>query len=367
MGVLEWTEAESMRSQNEQPKVSIIVPVYNVDKYLGQCLESLVSQTLNEIEIIVINDGSTDTSWSIIQAYAKRDSRILPLNQSNAGVALTRKRGVFQARGEYIGFVDSDDWVDDKMFERLYDVAKEQDADAVECNKHGDTPTAWDGVYSQVEFLRIIAKPHLLCGREASLPWNRIYRNTELLKKFDYGPPPLYEDYLFNLQFFLYVKKYVKLPDSLYHYRVVPGSLSKRYNERTFDALKNSHLVKLRLLPEYGWNTDADLLTDAHWFLQNMFNIVNVLFSSTCPVSYKLKEAKRLILDGEVQSAVSVLKMAHQLQAQEKKLLTPMWFAIRALVLSQMRRMVQSARGKCRKYMQGGLGNRRQVSGIRQT
>lgn len=333
-----------MHCQNEQPKVSIIVPVYNVERYLGQCLESLASQTLNEIEIIVINDGSTDASWTIIQDYANRDSRIFPLNQSNTGVALARKRGVLQAHGEYVGFVDSDDWVDNNMFLRLYTVAKKEDADAVECNKHGDPPTAWDGVFSRTEFRERIAKPHLLCGREASLPWNRIYRNTELLKKFDYGPPPLYEDYLFNLQFFHHVKKYVKLPDCLYHYRVVFGSLSKRYNDRTFDALKYSHQMKLRLLPDYGWDTDDDLLNDAHWLLLNTLNIVNVLFCSTCPVCYKVKEVKRMLSDREVQSAVSVLKYAQQLDLHERRLLSPTWFAMRSLVITQMMQMLKRMR-----------------------
>jgi glycosyltransferase EpsH len=105
-----------MSSKYERPKVSVIVPVYNVEKYLYECLSSLVCQTLIEIEIIVINDGSTDTSWEVIQEFANRDSRIKPLNQPNSGVSLARKRGVLQACGEYIGFVDSDDWVDENMF-----------------------------------------------------------------------------------------------------------------------------------------------------------------------------------------------------------------------------------------------------------
>jgi glycosyltransferase involved in cell wall biosynthesis len=333
-----------MREHNDPPKVSIIVPVYNVEKYLGQCLASLVSQTLKEIEIIVINDGSTDASWTIIQDFGNRDSRVHPINKSNEGVALARKKGVFQAQGEYIGFVDSDDWVDENMFMRLYTVATQENADAVECNRHGDVPNASMGAFLQVEFRNRIAKPHLLCGSEASLPWNRIYRNTPLLKSFDYGLPPLFEDYLFNLQFFLHVNKYVKLPDCLYHYRIIPASLSKRYNEKTFDALKHSHQVKLRLLPEYGWISEADILADAHWLLQNTFNIINVLHCSDCSSYFKFGEIKRLLSDAEVKSAVSLLKQSRRLDLHERRALSPTWFVIRTLVITQIMKVVKKLR-----------------------
>lgn len=101
-------------------KVSIIVPIYNVEKYLKRCLDSLVNQTLNDIEIICINDGSTDGSLEILEEYRRRDDRIVIINQENSGQSVARNRGIDVAKGEYIGFVDSDDWVSEDYFEKLY-------------------------------------------------------------------------------------------------------------------------------------------------------------------------------------------------------------------------------------------------------
>lgn len=308
--------------------VSIVVPCYNGEQFLRPCIESLTVQTLASIEIILVDDGSVDSTWAIIKEYSDRDPRIRPIRQANSGVAIARKNGVLLARGEYIGFVDADDWVDANMYERLYTVARAENADAVECNKYGDGVTAWDGVYSRADFRERIARPHLLTGREVSLQWNRIYRNTPLLKTFDYGPPPLFEDYLFNLQFFLHVEKYVKLPDTLYHYRIIQNSLSRRYNDKTFSALKHSRQAKLALLPQYGWNSESDLDSDAHWFVTNALNIVRVLARSNRSLPYKVKEAQRILSDEEVKSALMRLKRAQRLSQLERLLLFQRAFAL---------------------------------------
>ena len=101
-------------------KVSIIIPVYNVEKYLQKCLESLVNQTLKEIEIICINDGSTDKSEEILKIFAQKDDRIIVVNKENEGQSVARNVGIKLAKGEFLGFVDSDDWVDLDFFEKLY-------------------------------------------------------------------------------------------------------------------------------------------------------------------------------------------------------------------------------------------------------
>ena len=101
------------------PKISVIVPVYKVEKFLPKCLESLINQTLKDIEIICINDGSPDNSLKILEEYAKKDSRIKIINQKNAGPSVARNNGMSAASGEYIGFVDSDDWIDLDFYEKL--------------------------------------------------------------------------------------------------------------------------------------------------------------------------------------------------------------------------------------------------------
>lgn len=111
--------------------VSILVPIYNVERYLEKCLNSLISQTLKNIEIICINDGSTDNSLAIIKKYAQKDSRIVIINKKNTGYGDSMNQGLKRAKGEYIGIVESDDFVDKKMFEVLYNMALQYKADIV--------------------------------------------------------------------------------------------------------------------------------------------------------------------------------------------------------------------------------------------
>lgn len=113
------------------PKISIIVPIYRVEKYLTTCIDSLMNQTLKEIEIILVDDGSPDKCGEIAEQYAKKDSRIKVIHQKNSGLGPARNTGIQAAKGEYIGFVDSDDWANKNMFENLYHAALENNADIV--------------------------------------------------------------------------------------------------------------------------------------------------------------------------------------------------------------------------------------------
>ena len=117
------------------PKVSVIVPVYNVEKYIDKCLESLVNQTLKDIEIIIVNDGSTDNSIKIVEEYKEKyKNKIIYLEKENGGLSDARNYGIQYAKGEYIAFLDSDDYVDRKMYEKLYNKAIENNSDIVECD-----------------------------------------------------------------------------------------------------------------------------------------------------------------------------------------------------------------------------------------
>ena len=111
------------------PVISVIIPVYNAEKYLEKCLNSVIKQTLKDIEIICINDGSTDGSLNILQKYSEKDKRFIIIDQKNSGQSVARNKGLSVAKGEFIGFVDSDDWIDDDFYEKLYDAAIEYKAD----------------------------------------------------------------------------------------------------------------------------------------------------------------------------------------------------------------------------------------------
>jgi len=117
-----------------QPRVSIIIPVYNLEQYLHRCLDSIVNQTLTEIEIICVNDGSTDGSRAILSAYEQNDPRIRVVDKENEGQGVARNVGISMAKGAYIGFVDADDWVDTDMYEKMYADATKNDADLQLCS-----------------------------------------------------------------------------------------------------------------------------------------------------------------------------------------------------------------------------------------
>ena len=114
-------------------KVSVIVPIYNAEKYLEQCIDSIINQTLKDIEIILIDDGSTDSCSEICKKYLS-DSRVTYYRKENEGLAAARADGIARANGEYIGFVDSDDWIKPYMYEKMYNAAKSNDSDIVFCN-----------------------------------------------------------------------------------------------------------------------------------------------------------------------------------------------------------------------------------------
>ena len=131
-------------SMNENPLISVIIPVYNVESYIEQCLRSVMTQTYNNIEIIAVDDGSTDNSGKICDDLAKEDARIKVIHQTNSGVSVARNTGMDAAHGEYVGFVDGDDFIDPDMYEYLYSLIKDNNADISYCRfRHYGFPNAW--------------------------------------------------------------------------------------------------------------------------------------------------------------------------------------------------------------------------------
>ena len=131
--------------------ISIIVPIYNVEKYLHQCLQSIINQSFSDIEIILINDGSTDGCYDICEEYKKRDSRIVVVHKENSGLVNARKTGISYAHGDYIAYVDADDWIEPNMFERMYQIMIKQSVDIVMCGRYEDTGKVSKSVYHEMK------------------------------------------------------------------------------------------------------------------------------------------------------------------------------------------------------------------------
>lgn len=227
-------------------KVSVIVPVYNVEKYLKRCLDSLINQTLSDIDIICINDGSKDSSLQILEQYAQKDSRIVIYNQENSGPSVARNTGLEHASGEYIGFVDSDDWVDLDFYEKLYNSAKNNNADIAVADFIREHPNKKpkrlklkeEKIYTTPEDKFMICKVH----REGCV-WNKIYR-TEFIKSINlkFVPKMYYEDRDFTIRSLYFSKKLVTTPNTYYRYFVNPKSIvNKRRN-----YIQDEHYILVR-------------------------------------------------------------------------------------------------------------------------
>jgi len=204
-------------------KVSVIIPVYNTGKYLPACLNSLIKQKLGGIEIICINDGSTDNSGEILKDYAAKDKRIIVIDRVNSGQSAARNYGISIARGEYLGFVDSDDKVDPDWFQKLYAAAKEYDCD-IACAGFKKFKN-FDGnihlKYKKYEVSgNISQKISAAAIPNHSYIWNKIYKRSAFLAagiKFPEGR--YFEDLAILLKILYYTGNMVTVPNTYYHYR----------------------------------------------------------------------------------------------------------------------------------------------------
>lgn len=218
-------------------KVSIVIPVYNVEKYIDECLESCVKQTYENIEIICVNDGSPDNSVEHIEKFMKKHDNIVLINQENAGVAVARNVGVAAATGDYIMFVDSDDFIRENMVEKMVEEMIRTKADGVRCNV--DTTLAFlqfckikeNKVFSGKEYQEYVVRQLFEDNNIFCLVCNGIYKK-ELCGVFPKGFR-LGEDVLFNGEYFLKAKSVAMITDDLYYYRDNPVSVTHKPNIKT--------------------------------------------------------------------------------------------------------------------------------------
>ena len=238
--------------------VSLIIPVYNAEKYIEECIQSLCRQTLKECEFIFIDDGSIDNSSRIINKYKLLDSRIKLLKQENQGVSIARNKGISLAKGEYIGFVDADDFIEYDMLEVLYKEMSEKNLDLVISNfqtqldgQKGvsklDMPI---GIILDQKFIEENIIYKFISSNELNTACTKLYKN-ELIKKYNIKFPEkldLGEDGLFNLRYMIKCRHILYIDYVGYHYREVEGSATR--NILTKDYFKRSLDVYLQELPE---------------------------------------------------------------------------------------------------------------------
>lgn len=236
--------------------ISIIVPVYNVELYLEKCIESIVSQTYKNLEIILVDDGSTDTSGEICDAWAEKDERINVIHKKNAGLGFARNSGLDVVSGEYVLYIDSDDYIATNMVETLYQKLKETGSDTVFCGltrvfTNGieiKVPAAYNKSFVGEEIINDVLLE--MVGSEPSANedsslymsvWHAIY-SMDIIRMHNVRFPSerqiMCEDIMYHIDYLRYARKVTYISDCLYYYRVNPKSLSQVYDATRFERHK---------------------------------------------------------------------------------------------------------------------------------
>lgn len=227
-------------------EISVIVPIYNIAEYLSQCIESIIQQSFSNLEIILVDDGSTDGCYEICEDYKKKDSRIVVVHKENGGLVSARKVGMRTARGKYVAYVDGDDWIEPDMYEHMYRKLIEENADVVMCGRYEDTGDSCkkvfhgipEGRYGKEELIRFVY-PRMIVGSAffewEVFPglWDKLFRK-ECIEQFQYTVDEkitMGEDAACTYPCLLNVNTIYVLNECLYHYRQTTSSMVKKVQD----------------------------------------------------------------------------------------------------------------------------------------
>jgi glycosyltransferase involved in cell wall biosynthesis len=298
-------------------KVSVIIPVYNAEKYITYCIESLINQTLQNCEFIFINDGSSDKSRMILDTYKKYHKNIILVDQENQGVSIARNKGLKIAKGEYIGFVDADDYVKRNTFEVLYNSAKADNCDVIFSDYERENEGIKElnryyfpkNVVLTEEFLKQELLPRFIDSDSMNAVWNKLYRN-DLIKSLNLTFPDkvtLGEDLIFNINFFSQANTVKYVNYSGYYYREVNGSATR--NIVTNDYFKAALINFLSDLPEvYKKKIDRELIEEMKSIklLQNVLSYTHIYLTSSKEISFvkRYNYVKNMVTNSYVKTAL---------------------------------------------------------------
>lgn len=222
------------------PLVSIIVPIYNAEKYIHECIDSLLAQTYTNIEVILVDDGSIDNCGKICDDYASKDKRVKVIHQKNGGVSVARQTGILHATGEYSIHADPDDWVEPNMIEKLVTKAKEDDADMVICDFYRESNSGKHYVRQDpgidLSVINIVRK--ILNGQLHGSCWNKLLKRSSIIG-IDFVPDDLciLEDALYNIRILARHIKLSYLSEAFYHYYISnDNSLCNTVSEKIFES-----------------------------------------------------------------------------------------------------------------------------------
>lgn len=300
-----------------RPKVSIIVPVYNCEEYLDEAIESLLKQTLKEIEVIIVNDGSTDNSLSIANKYKNLDERVKIISQVNQGVSVARNMGIEATQGEYIGFIDGDDWIEFDMYKTLYDVAIKNNLDLVISDFEQELEgkkiinkldiTANSIVNKECIINSIL--PQFLQHEKLNTVCNKLFKR-ELIQRFNIRFPKgvaLGEDGFFNINYFSNVKSLMYIDYCGYHYREVEGSATRNIFEKDyFNRALEVYNEEIPLIYYRYFNYEYLKELKAIKFISSVISYTHIYFKPQTSIAFKerYKYIKKMISNESVNTVI---------------------------------------------------------------
>lgn len=298
----------------QQKLISVIVPVYNAEKYLRKCVESLMSQTYRNLEIILVNDGSKDNSGVLCEELLALDSRIKVIHQKNLGVSTARNNGLKYSNGEYVGFVDSDDYVNSSMYMDMALCLESNKCDLVYCDLQNvdnnnimyDVDTIISVGSSKKMDINEINEKQLI--ELAGSACRALYRK-ELIKKFKIEFPDklkFSEDRIFNLLYLSKIDSLYYLKKPLYYRLVDENTTVQRYHEDHYERVKEAYITT-KNLRDLLWMVDGLEKAIDRQFINNVYGSLNNYFYRTSKLSYfeKYKILKRICNDQLVRGAIS--------------------------------------------------------------
>lgn len=252
--------------------ISIVIPIYKVEPYLRRCLDSVLAQTYADLEIILVDDGSPDGCGAICDEYAARDSRIKVIHQENRGLSGARNAGLNIATGEYVAFLDSDDYVDATMYEKLLKVLVENEADIAECGYRWVKPnvtydrenTGKVDVYTNLEALEKLYFGDQMFGGISIVVWNKLYR-AELLDGMQFAQGLNNEDVDFTPRALYKAGKIAKLNENLHNFFFSPNSISRAaFSLKRLDAIEVRRRV-MEFFKEKGLTRYHDVVQSTYY------------------------------------------------------------------------------------------------------
>lgn len=278
-----------MKAMENNPKISVVVPVYNAEKNLERCINSIYAQTFTDYEIILVNDGSKDNSLAVCNEYAKKDSRITVIDKENGGAGSARNMGIEEAKGEYLAFPDSDDWFEPEMYETLYNLAKKGDYDIVFSGVNYYKQDSGKPVYSRTQNCDVI-----LCDTKEDLrknvmtffptstifdvPWNKLYkRSVAIENNVRYSDTKRCQDAMFNIDFYNASQSAVSTDKAFYNYientvETVQRKFPKNYINT--NIMYYTHLISI--LKDWGmYEGDIKLHYDTS-FVIGVYETINM-------------------------------------------------------------------------------------------